>query len=460
MEKQNEGSIAIEDSLLESEEYGGGAFYRKCAWVVGKTGVLWRNRGSFARNALIGTILAVALAFWISNRYEADLTLMPPNSSSLSMVSMLMGNATDASGGGAGAGGAASAAGAVGDLLGLKDAGQLYVHAAIGQTVTDRIIRRFNLMQVYHCRYIEDCRKKLAHKVDVEEDKKAATIEISVTDKDPKRATDIANAYYEELNRLLLEVNSTSARQEREVTGARVEEARKELEEASRLLADFASKNTTLEPDDQGKAAVEISAAIEGELIAAQSDLKSMEQLYTGNNERIYSARARVAELQKQLEKANSAGVRGVSKEGDMPSVRQLPILAVHYLDLYRAERVREYVFRVLVQEYELARIREKFQVDTVSILDPAVVPTKPSWPGFPTRIVLFVFLALLLSSGATLLGDWWEKANPQNHWKVLLAPMVQSIEKLLPRRLRSTPSAWADPLFTIEPQQESAKRK
>ena len=146
-------------------------------------------------------------------------------------------------------------------------------------------------MHVYGCKYIEVCRKKLAHKVDIQEDKKAGTIEVSVTDRDPQRAADIANAYYEELNKLLLEVNTNSARQEREATAARVEEARKDLEVASHRLADFASKNTTLQPEDQGKAAMEISATVEAELIAAQSDLKSLEQIYTPNNQPVPASR-------------------------------------------------------------------------------------------------------------------------------------------------------------------------
>ena len=430
MDKQLDPGAAVDNIPIDAEENAeGGSFYGKCVWLKGKVEIIWKRRKAFVRRSLVAIVLAVGAAFLIPNRYEATISLMPPDSSSLSMLSILMGSTGDDSSSGGSA--ASSAAGAIGDLLGLKDAGQLYVRAAQSHTVTDRIIRRFDLMNVYGDRYIEDCRKRVLHHVDIEEDKKSSVIDITVKDKDPKRAAGIANAYHEELNKLLHEVNTASARQEREVTASRVEDARVELEQASQRLAEFSSNNATLEPDDQGKAAIEISAAIEGQLIAAQSDLRSMEQLYTGNNQRIYSARARVNELQNQLTKANSAGVKGEATEGDMPSVRKLPIIGVEYLDLYRMVKVREAVFKVLTQEYELARIREEYQVNTVSIMDAPVVPTVASFPSLPMRIFLLIFLFLILIVGWTMFENWWEKSDDKNGWKLLLSPLVHRIVRI-----------------------------
>jgi len=231
------------------------------------------------------------------------------------------------------------------------------------------------------------------------------------------------------------EINTASARQEREVTGKRVEVAQQDLELATKKLAEFASKNTTLEPDDQAKAAVEISAAIQGQLIVAQSDLKSLEKLYTPNNQRVYSARAAVAELKKQLDRANSAGLHGDATEGDLPSVRKLPLLGVQYLDLYRDAKVREEVLKVLTQEYELARIRENHQVSTVSVMDTAVVPTKKSFPPRSVFVLGLVFLSFCAFAGWTLLVDWWETADELHRWKVLLSPVLTGMRSAPPFR-------------------------
>ena len=401
------------------------SLYERAAFFAQKLEIISRHRRFFFKWFGIAVLASVVITFVIPKHYMATSTLMPPNDNSLTFLQMLMGEDTTGGGGG----GASGASSAIGSLLGMADQGQLFVHAIQSRTVEDRMIQRFDLMHRYHDRRIEDCRKDLEHYTDVDEDRKSGTIDVSVTDKDPKTSADMANAYVEELNRLMLEISMASARQEREVTAQRVNEAEHELEIATQELADFSSKNTTLEPDEQAKAAVEISAALEGQLIIAQSDLSALEKLYTPNNQRIYSARARVAELESQLEKANSAGLHGENTEGKLPSVRKIPLIGVKYLELYRRAKVREEVLRVLTEELELARIRENHQVSTVSVMDTAVIPTKKSFPPRALFIVGLSFLGFWVVTAIVLLKEEWRVADEQNRWKVLLRSMRSSIK-------------------------------
>src|SRR5207237_6278471 len=63
------------------------------------------------------------------------------------------------------------------------------------------------------------------------------------------------------------------------------------------------------------------------------------------------------------------------------PSVRQLPLLGVKYLDLYRRSKVDDAVFELLTKEYEIAKIQEAREVPAAQVLDPALVPGKKSSP-------------------------------------------------------------------------------
>ena len=193
-------------------------------------------------------------------------------------------------------------------------------------------------------------------------------------------------------------------------------------------LATFASENATFEPDDQAKAAVEISANIEGQLIVAEAQLRSLEQLYTINNQRVQAAQAQVRELQKQLASANNGGVDGESRQRDLPSVRKVPLLGVPYLDLERRAKIREAVYKALTQEYELARVRENSQVSSVHVLDPAVVPTRKSFPPRALVAVGLIFVSVSLWIGWILAMDWWETTDHQNPWKLLLEPYVSRL--------------------------------
>ena len=63
----------------------------------------------------------------------------------------------------------------------------------------------------------------------------------------------------------------------------------------------------TFEPDLQGKAMLDAAATLQGDLIAAESELQGLEQIYGPENARVKANRARVAELSSKL--------RGMAKE-------------------------------------------------------------------------------------------------------------------------------------------------
>ena len=78
---------------------------------------------------------------------------------------------------------------------------------------------------------------------------------------------------------------------------------KRDLEDAEKQFSAFSSKNGTLDIKEQVKAMVQSLAILQGQLIAAQSELEGLEQIYTPSNVRVRSLKARVAELQSQLER-------------------------------------------------------------------------------------------------------------------------------------------------------------
>src|SRR4030042_2192555 len=89
------------------------------------------------------------------------------------------------------------------NLFGLRSPSDLYAGMMAGNTISDRIIELFKLRQFYKAKYIEDARTALRGRVKIRVDKKDGVINIEVTDIDPKRAAEIANAFPEELDKLL-----------------------------------------------------------------------------------------------------------------------------------------------------------------------------------------------------------------------------------------------------------------
>jgi len=167
--------------------------------------LLWEERRFLRKALLYGMLFGVAVAFLIPKHYKSTTQLMPPDSSDSPGMAMI--GALAAGGGGGAGGGLTSGLGALaGDILGLKNTGEEFVGILRSRTVQDRLVARFNLQDVYSTKYEEDACRELSDNTGVSEDRKSGIITIEVSDRDPQRATAIAQGYVDELNRLAAEV--------------------------------------------------------------------------------------------------------------------------------------------------------------------------------------------------------------------------------------------------------------
>jgi capsule polysaccharide export protein KpsE/RkpR len=393
--------------------------------------LLWEHRRFLGRAAVWGLALSTIIAFVIPKRYESTTRLMPPESQSASGIAMLAAMA----GKGAGGSGAGAGLGSLaGDLLGLKNSGDLFIDILHSRTVEDRIIERFDLRRVYGNKYRLDARNNLEKHTSVSADRKSGVLTITVTDHDPRRAAQIAQAYVEELDRLVAQVSTSSARRQRIFIEERLKTVKSDLDTVSQQFSDYASKNATIDVPAQGKAMLEGAARLAGELIAAKSELEGLEQIYMPNNARVRSVKARVDELQRQLHQlggdipGSAADSAASGPEQDFPSIRKLPQLAVKWTDLYRQTKIQETVYELLTQQYELAKIEEAKEIPVVKVLDLADVPEKKSFP--PRILIGLMGMVLALLGACTWILAWheWDSTDQSNPRKAFLQEVGTSI--------------------------------
>lgn len=377
--------------------------------------LLWERRRFLFRATIWGLLVSTVIAFLLPKYYDSTTRLMPPDNQSTSGMAMMAAMA------GMGNSGLGSLAG---DLLGMKSSGALFVDILAGRTVQNGIITRFDLRKVYHHKYWEDTRKELARNTGISEDRKSGVITITVTDRDPHRAAQIAQAYVEELDKLVAQVSTSSARRERIFIEQRLQTVKHDLDAASQQFSEYASKNTTIDISAQGKAMVEAAAKLEGELIAAQSELEGLEQIYTASNVRVRSLQARVDELKQQLNKFGGLDSNPQSSDPNsqpqFPTIRQLPLLGVRWADLYRETKIQEKVYELLTQQYELAKIQEAKEIPTVKILDVPNVPERKSSPHRLFLMVLGTMLTLSIAIVWLLAQVTWEEVHPDDSRKRL----------------------------------------
>jgi uncharacterized protein involved in exopolysaccharide biosynthesis len=393
---------------------------------VARLRTLWNQRVFLFRMAGCGLVIATAIAFLIPPRYESTVHLMPPDVQSGAMLAALANKV----------GGGLAAFG--GDVLGLKTSGALFVGILQSRTVEDDLVAKFELRKVYSTQRWESARNELAKNTEVSEDRKSGIITIKVTDRKPQLAASLGQEYVEELNSVVNQLSTSSAHRERVFLEERLKAVQMELADAEKEFSQFASRNSTIDIKEQSRAMVEAAAALQGQLIAAQSELQGLRQIYADTNVRVRSIRARIAELQKQLGKIGGQGESSTALiktrgESFYPSIRELPLLGVTYADLYRRSKVQEVVYETLTQEYELAKVEEAKEIPSVRVLDPANVPERKAFP--PRLLIMFLGVcgSCALGVGWVFGREAWKEADAHDPRKLFAQEIFATMKAELP---------------------------
>ena len=392
--------------------------------------VLWKKRRSLLK-VLLGSIVAsLTLALALPKEYKSTVELMPPDQSSsgIAALASLAGRST----------GTGALAGLAGDLLGQKTSGDLFIGVLGSRSVETALVTKFDLRNVYKVKLWEDAGRKLAKRTKLTEDKKSGIITIAVTDRSPQRAAQMAQEYVNQLDWVMTQLNTSSAHRERVFLEDRLRQVQSNLENAETNFGQFASKNAAVDIPEQGKAMLEAASTLEGQLIAAQTELQGLKEIYADTNVRVKAMQARVEELQRQVEKLGgtpesltSAGSGSV--EAMYPSIRQLPLLGVQYADLLRATKVQEAVFESLTQEYELAKVAEAKEIPSVKVLDPPNIPERKSYP--PRRLITIFGTLFVFGAGVLwILGtERWNRIDPRDETKSFVTQVYGELLDDLP---------------------------
>jgi uncharacterized protein involved in exopolysaccharide biosynthesis len=392
--------------------------------------MLWAERRFLMRIGCVALLVSTVIAFLIPKRYSTQVQIMPPDTQSTNTLALMAGLTGKGEAGGLGA--------LAGDLLGMKSTGALFMGVMQSRTARDQIVQRFDLKKVYGVRLEEAARQKLAENTSMSEDRKSGIISLSVSDHDAKRAAVIASAYVEELDGLIAQLSTSSARRERVFLEERLNSVRQDLDSAAKDFSQFATKNGTIDITEQGKAMVTAAAALEGQLIAAQSELEGLKQIYTDSNVRVRATQARIAELQHQLEKFSGKPQPVYDPNRDSsseiyPSLRQLPVLGVPYANLFRRLKIEETVYEILTKEYELAKVQEAKEIPTVKVLDSAEVPERNSSP--PRLLIVFLGTTFAFALGIVWVvsKSRWEEVEADDPAKVLVNEVAEGLKMRLP---------------------------
>ena len=356
-------------------------------------------------------MLSVIVSLMLPKMYTATARILPP-AESASPISGLLSQA----------GGAL--AGLAGGLIGGKTTAELYKGILSSRTVADALIKKFNLKKLYDMKYLEDVYKKLADRTNITVSRKDEIITISIEDRAPRRAADMANTYVQMLDKINRTLNITEGQRKRIFLEERLKTVGEDLLKAETALKEFQEKYKLVAIEEQAKVAIEGAAKIKGEIITTQTELEVMKQFGTERQNEAIMLKSKIAELQKQLakiEKGNpGSGVAQSSNAGGMESnfyipFDELPELGMQLFRMMREAKIQEKVFELMTTEYELAKIEEAKDVNTIQVLDKAVPPDKKSSPKRSLIVILSTFVAFFIAVFLAFFMEFIERIKTED---------------------------------------------
>jgi uncharacterized protein involved in exopolysaccharide biosynthesis len=342
--------------------------------------------------------MGLVLAFVIPPVYESSAAVMPSEAPTVGGAAMMQNSLS---------GMAAIASGAVD--LGLHTPGAKFIVILHSKTLADRLIDRFNLMQVYRARLRSLARQTLANNTIILEDRRTGLITITVRDHDKQRARDLAQAYTEELNKLNAEMNAGAAHQQRVFLEQRLEEVKIQLDKTANELANFSSRSAVFAPD-QLKAQAESAVELEGKLMGLQTTLSGLLERYTEKNLRVQEVEAQIASVQEQLRKLRGnqpSGGSGGGSEPLFPNLSSLSHLQPAYMGLLRDSKGLTALYEILEQQLELAKIEEVKELPTLRVLDTPELADFRVSPHRRAILMVAGFFGLLVGAGYVLLRNY-----------------------------------------------------
>ena len=364
--------------------------------------VLTRARKRIALTVAGGAVLSMLATFLLPKYYEARTSLLPPQSNQQSsnllagQLSMLTGlNARD---------------------LGVKNQNDLYVGLLKSESVANALIGRFHLQQAYGVRRLADARRKLERASDVSSGKDGL-ITITVEDRDPKRAAELANGYVEELQRLSQELALTEAGQRRIFFEQQLKNSKIDLERAETALGETQRHTGVIDIEANARALVEQIGIVRGQLGAKEAEAQSMRAFATKANPDLRFAEEQAAALRAQLAKLE----RGAG-DGASGSTGKLSAGAVEFAGKWREVKYQETLFELLAKQYEAARLDEAKEGTVFQVVDKATPPEKHSTPRRFLIVAAATFFFAAISVLATLLEGAVRRAleDPVRNWKIM----------------------------------------
>lgn len=311
--------------------------------------------------AVVSTVVAFLLPVW----YTASTNVVPPQTSMTGLESAMGSiSSTLRDIGLARVGGSASS-------------GYSLTVVLLSRSVKDSIIKKYNLRKVYNMENdkYEDLLKEFESNLDVTYDKEGNYV-ISITDRDPKRAADMANDYVRIANHYASELFKKESNFNRVYMELRIKSIDSTISAISEQLAGLSQRSLMFSPEEQARAVSQAIVELKAQVYQTEIEYDLLRTTFGENDALTQIKRKMLEETRKKLNEAmNKPGFAGNFK------IDESGRIGLEFTKMLTEIEALSKAKAYLVPLYEKLRLDEAKNLQTLYVLDEATPPTKKSKP-------------------------------------------------------------------------------
>ncbi len=276
--------------------------------------------------------------------------------------------------------------------------------------VLNSVIAKFDLVKIYDITSYpaEKTVKELLSNVEFSSEMEG-NIVITVYDKDPQRAADMANFFVEELNRANTNLQVQNARGTRKFIQERYKANLRDLAVAEDSLKFFQKRHGIIAMPEQATAAIKANAEMAAQLAIKEVQLAVERRTLSADHPAVIASQIEVQEFRGKINQMNTGTGTSAGKMKALISLESVPELGVEYVRRYREVEVQYKILQFILPLYEQAKVEEQRQTPSVVVLDAASPSERKARPKRLAIILGGIVVALFASLSYAALADRWK---------------------------------------------------
>jgi uncharacterized protein involved in exopolysaccharide biosynthesis len=346
--------------------------------------VVWAARWVIITMTVFSAALGFAVARLMPKLYIARATVLPPKESGGASASMSLTNMVTSMLGGGRDGGGFNLPGLSMSAASVTTNQDVFVAVLGSRTMREEVLAHFAktdprvASKVGAIRPLIDAREK-------------GIISLSVEATEGPLASDLANYYFEALDKLLERYAEQAIRRQEAVFSAQLERAAREVEAAEKKLLDFQTEKRILAVGGaRSETGTSTAAALRANIQTLELQREVNRMKYTDQHPIMRELDKQISELKRQYSKnlfgtamelpPEEAGIKGFRREFFVSAERMTPVQFA-FLKLARNLQIQEGFYTAAIQGLQQIKYGEGASYGRVVVLDPAIPPGAPAKP-------------------------------------------------------------------------------